>query len=130
MYIESESITSLQHQLSLAKHTTGKPCVAPPHQQSSHSVNIQTMHHQDICSPPDLHLKSTPKKSNYKKFNYNMIVSNEVQVLESYFSPSAKVFPLNPRSTEMLSSGSLTTLQNPKIKGSKLKYLNNSQLKP
>ena len=25
-------------------------------------------------------------------------------------SPSAKVFPLKPRSTEMLSSGSLTTL--------------------
>lgn len=70
---EYESITSLKHQLSLAKQTTGKPCVAPPHQQSSHSVNIQKRHHQDIYSPPGLHLKSNPKKSNYKKFIYNMI---------------------------------------------------------
>lgn len=29
-----------------------------------------------------------------------------------FMSPSAKVFPLKPRSAEMLSSGSLTTLSN------------------
>jgi hypothetical protein len=39
-------------------------------------------------------------------------------------SPSAKVFPLKPRSTEMLSSGSLTTLYKTSIKNKNAKVSN------
>lgn len=95
-------VTIGSHPQALEVHTIEMSYGAQLHPRSNHWSGIQQKHQRVEYLPPILHFK-------YKDGNQN----NKLQILKinrMCNSPSAIVFPRKPRSTEMVSSGSFTTL--------------------